>query len=119
MAILAVKDDLMDGEIRYNRIQHAIFDARIEQQDLAEMLGVATDTVSRWCINKHQPSLRILFKIAEILRMKVLDLIEPADWSKAAGPSPIDRFKEEKEKRKAEAKIKLKKKSSPKKKRHR
>jgi len=104
---------------RYNRIKVAIYESRIEQQDLAEILGVSPDTVSRWCINKNQPAVQQLFEIAEVLRINVRELLEPTDWSKETGPSKVDLFRAEKEKRIAEVKIKVKKKPSPKKRRRR
>jgi putative transcriptional regulator len=105
----------MDREKRYNRIQIVIFESQIEQQDLAEILRVTPDTVSRWCINKHQPSIQELFKVAEVFRIDVRDLLVPTVWPKEAGPSPVALFRAEKEKRKSEAKIKAKKRPAPKK----
>ena len=101
--------------IIYNRISVAVFDSQIDQKELAQILGVADNTVSRWCNNTHQPSLPELHRIAMALRIDVCRLVEPADWSKETGPSLLEIFKAEK--KKLEAKEKTKKKSAPKKKR--
>ena len=42
---------------------------------LAEQLGKDQATVSKWCTNTSQPSLETLFQIAEVLGVKVQDLI--------------------------------------------
>lgn len=42
---------------------------------LAQQLGKAENTVSRWCSNKVQPSLEILIVIAKILEVDVRELI--------------------------------------------
>jgi putative transcriptional regulator len=84
---------------RYNRIKAAINDAGIEQQDLAEILGVSTNTVSRWCTNKNQPSIQQVFKIAEALGIDVCKVLETIDWPKQKKPSPAEQYRVEKEKR--------------------
>jgi transcriptional regulator with XRE-family HTH domain len=42
---------------------------------LAEQLGENEATVSRWCTNDVQPTLKTLVKIAEVLKVKVADLL--------------------------------------------
>lgn len=48
---------------------------------LAEQLGVAPSTVSKWCTNVYQPSLETLLQIANNLDVKVLDLIKDKQLS--------------------------------------
>lgn len=100
-------------EIRYNRIQVVLFEIKIKQKELATILGVNKDTVSRWCNNIHQPSLEDLNGIAMALRIDICRFLEPADWSKEIGPSPLEKFKAAK----LEAQAKRKKKSAQKRKR--
>ena len=45
---------------------------------LAEQLGKNEITVSRWCRNVQQPSLEMLFKVAELLEVKPNELL--AGW---------------------------------------
>ena len=42
---------------------------------MAGQLGKSEATISRWCSNATQPSLEMLMKIAEILKVNVKDLI--------------------------------------------
>jgi transcriptional regulator with XRE-family HTH domain len=100
-------------QIIYNRISVAIFDARIDQKDLAKILNVTENTVSRWCKNIHQPSLQELRRISMVLRIDVRLLIEPTDWSKETGLSQVEIFKA----KKMEAKATKKKKPAKKKRR--
>ena len=45
------------------------------QKKLAEMSYIHQNTISCWCTQKRQPSLDMLFLIAELLDVSVLDLI--------------------------------------------
>lgn len=45
---------------------------------LAEQLGKSENTVSKWCSNKVQPSLEILYEIARLLDIEVRTLIVPS-----------------------------------------
>ena len=45
---------------------------------LAEQLGKSENTVSKWCSNKVQPSLEILYEIAKLLDIEVRTLIVPS-----------------------------------------
>jgi putative transcriptional regulator len=75
---------------RYNRIKAAIADAGIEQQELAKILGVSPDTVSRWCTNRHQPSVPEVFEIAEALGIEVCKVLETLERSKQEKPSAAE-----------------------------
>jgi putative transcriptional regulator len=100
---------------RYNWISQVLDKFDISQIELAAILEVTRDTVSRWCNNKHQPTLKDLAEIAQFFGISMCSLVQPPDWSKEPGPAPVDGFKEERAKRKAKAKIKAKKKAAPKK----
>ena len=47
----------------------------LSQKQLAELIGVEQQHVSRWENGKHRPSIDILMKIAEILNCNISDLI--------------------------------------------
>ena len=47
----------------------------MSQKDLAARLGKNEHTISNWCINKSQPHLKELYKVAEILNVSVCDLL--------------------------------------------
>ena len=50
----------------------------LTQADLAERLGVATETLSRFERARHLPSLKMLERMAGALRMPIADLIGDA-----------------------------------------
>ena len=60
---------------KLNRIKEVLVRKGVSQKDLATQLGKNEHTVSNWCINKSQPHLKELFKIAEVLKVNVCDLL--------------------------------------------
>ena len=64
-----IKDKLM------NRIKEVLDERGIKQTWLAEQLGKSFNMVNSYVQNRRQPSLEVLFKIAEILKVDVKDLI--------------------------------------------
>jgi transcriptional regulator with XRE-family HTH domain len=83
---------------RYNRISIVLDELGIDQKDLARLVGVTKDTVSRWCRNENNPRLPDLNKIARVLRIDIRRLIEPTSWENETSPSALDILKLEKEK---------------------
>ena len=63
----------MDKDI--NRLKVVLAEKKRTNKWLAEQLGVAPSTVSKWCTNVCQPSLETLLQIADNLDVKVQDLI--------------------------------------------
>jgi repressor LexA len=59
-----------------NKVKLVLKSKGVSQVFLAEKLGVSYNTVSSYSNNKRQPSLDTFFKIAEILDVKVKDLIQ-------------------------------------------
>lgn len=74
----------------------------LDQIELAEMLKVSKDSVSRWCRNVTQPSLKNLRKIAELGHVDVRSLLEPTIYTEN-GPSPIEEYLDNKAKSKKPA----------------
>lgn len=58
-----------------NRIKEVLEEKGIKQVWLAEKLGKSFNTVNGYVQNRTQPSLEILYKIAEILNVKVGELL--------------------------------------------
>ena len=58
-----------------NRLKVVLAETKHTNRWLAEQLGKDQATVSKWCTNTNQPSLETLFQIAEVLGVKVQDLI--------------------------------------------
>jgi len=60
---------------RINKIKEVLVRKGINQKDLAEKLDKNEHTISNWCINKSQPHLKELQRIAEILDVDICDLL--------------------------------------------
>lgn len=61
-----------------NRIKIVLVEKQRTSKWLAEQLGKSENTVSKWCSNKVQPSLEILYEIAKLLDIEVRTLIVPS-----------------------------------------
>jgi transcriptional regulator with XRE-family HTH domain len=62
-------------EDKINKIKEVLVRKGISQKQLAAQLEKNEHTVSNWCINKSQPHLRDLQKIAELLEVDICDLL--------------------------------------------
>jgi len=58
-----------------NRIKEVLDERGIKQTWLAEQLGKSFNMVNSYVQNRRQPSLEVLYEIAEILKVDVKDLI--------------------------------------------
>lgn len=58
-----------------NRIKEVLEDRGIKQTWLADRLGKSFCITNSYVCNRRQPSLEVLFQIAEILNVDVKDLI--------------------------------------------
>lgn len=58
-----------------NRIKVALADKKRTNKWLAEQLGVAPTTVSKWCTNSTQPPIETFIKIAALLEVEVKELL--------------------------------------------
>lgn len=58
-----------------NRIKEVLDERGIKQVWLAEKLGKSYNMVNSYVQNRRQPSLEILYQIAELLAVDVKDLI--------------------------------------------
>lgn len=58
-----------------NRLKVVLVEKNQSSKWLAEQLDKNEATVSRWCTNDVQPTLKTLVKIAEVLKVKVSDLL--------------------------------------------
>ena len=59
-----------------NRIKEVLEEKGIKQVWLADQLGKSYNIVNGYVQNRKQPSLEVLFKIADILQVDVKDLIQ-------------------------------------------
>lgn len=60
---------------RYNKIKSILAEKGIENRELANMTGHTESTISRWCTNKSQPTIAVLFNVAEKLGVTPCDLL--------------------------------------------
>ncbi|MFC7445608.1 helix-turn-helix domain-containing protein [Mesoflavibacter profundi] len=65
-----------------NRIKEVLKDKGISQTWLANKMGKSYNTINEYARNKRQPSIEVLFEIAEILNMEAKELIEKRDFKK-------------------------------------
>ena len=59
-----------------NRIKEVLEEKGIKQTWLAEQLGKSYNMVNGYVQNRNQPRLEVLFEIAEILGVKIIDLLK-------------------------------------------
>lgn len=60
---------------KFNRIKVMLAERDHTNKWLADALGKDPATVSKWVTNASQPSLEMIFKIAEVLQCNYTDLI--------------------------------------------
>ena len=65
----------MDKDI--NRIKVVLAEKKRTNKWLAEQLGCAPTTVSKWCTNTTQPDLYTLQKISTVLKAPIRSLLTP------------------------------------------
>ena len=59
----------------YNKIKAILAEEGKSNKELAELLDVSEQTVSRWCTNTRQPSIEMLYEIARVLKRDVRDFL--------------------------------------------
>ncbi|MDH6306845.1 putative transcriptional regulator [Parabacteroides sp. PF5-5] len=59
-----------------NRIKEVLDEKGIKQTWLAEKLGKSFSSINAYACNRQQPSLEMLFEIAKILQVDVIELID-------------------------------------------
>jgi transcriptional regulator with XRE-family HTH domain len=60
---------------KLNRLQLILWDKDLSQKKFAEMAKVDPNSISRMCTNKTQPSLKLLFKMAHVLKVEPAELL--------------------------------------------
>ena len=63
-----------------NRIKEVLEEKGIKQTWLAEKLGKSFCIVNSYVCNRRQPSLEVLFEIAQILQIDPKELIKSTKW---------------------------------------
>lgn len=65
----------MEDNKDYNRLKLLLVEKKKSNKWLAEQLGVAPTTVSKWCTNTSQPSLDVLERIAKALDVDYTEIL--------------------------------------------
>ena len=65
---MAVNKDL-------NRLKVILAEKKKSNLWLSKELGCSPTTVSKWCTNSSQPPLEMMMKIAKVLDIEIMDLI--------------------------------------------
>ena len=68
------------SKIHYNRIKAVLAEYDKSNGETAMALGVTPQTVSRWCTNKSQPKVEMLYEIAKWLRIDMRELLVSTEW---------------------------------------
>jgi putative transcriptional regulator len=63
--------------LRFNRLKIILVERNVSQKELAEMVDVDRNTITRICNNRNQPSMQLLYKIAIALEVDVRELLNP------------------------------------------
>lgn len=64
----------MDKDI--NRIKVVLAEKKRTNKWLAEQLGCAPTTVSKWCTNSSQPKMETYLRIAKLLDVELAELVK-------------------------------------------
>ena len=67
----------MSDLVRYNRLAEVLTEKDKSGKWLAEQLGKREETISAYCTQKFQPTIRTLFELADILEVDVRELLVP------------------------------------------
>lgn len=67
-------------KIFYNRIKAVLAERGVANNELAKRIKVSDQTVSAWCTNNKQPSVKTLYEIAKYLKMDIRELLVSTKW---------------------------------------
>lgn len=65
----------MKPKRKYNKIKAVLAEKNVTGKELAKFLGRTESTISRWCTNDIQPSIPIMYEIADYLNIDVKKLL--------------------------------------------
>jgi transcriptional regulator with XRE-family HTH domain len=65
----------MEKKIKINRIKTVLAEKDITHKELAKMVGIAPNSITRICNNEFQPTLKLLREIALALDVDIRELL--------------------------------------------
>lgn len=78
--------------LRLNRLRVILADRGISQNEFAEMMNVHPSKISRIYNNRTEPTLKLLYQLAQVLKIEVAELLTPI--SNLQEHFPFDKSKE-------------------------
>ena len=73
VAIIYIEDMAANKDL--NRLKVILAEKKKSNLWLSKELGCSPTTVSKWCTNSSQPPLEMMMKIAKVLDIEIMDLI--------------------------------------------
>lgn len=67
----------MGEKIKINRLKAILAEKDIAHRDLAEMVDMVPNSITRICNNESQPTLKLLREIAKVLDVDIRELLIP------------------------------------------
>ncbi len=67
----------MEKKTKINRIKTVLAEKDITHKELAKMVGIAPNSITRICNNEFQPTLKLLREIALALDVDIRELLIP------------------------------------------
>lgn len=65
----------MAEKLKLNRIKAVLAEQDVKQKELAERVGLSTNSIARICNNESQPTLKHLYDIAKALDVDIRELL--------------------------------------------
>lgn len=70
------------AKIVYNRIKAVLAEKQVANNELSKKIKVTQQSVSAWCTNSKQPSVKTLYEIAKFLKVDIRELLVSTNWWK-------------------------------------
>jgi putative transcriptional regulator len=68
------------SKIAYNRIKAVLAEKQVLNNELSKKIKVSEQSVSAWCTNSKQPSVKTLYEISKYLKVDVRELLVSTKW---------------------------------------
>jgi putative transcriptional regulator len=72
--------NVLMSKIAYNRIKAVLAEKQVANNQLSKKIKVSEQSVSAWCTNSKQPSIKTLYEIAKFLKVDIRELLVSTTW---------------------------------------
>ncbi len=62
-------------KLKINRLKVVLVELEVSHKELAEKVGKTPNTITRICNNESQPTLKLLYEIAKVLKVDIRELL--------------------------------------------